>query len=220
MIKHITSVLMVFVASVTSLAYAQDITGDAKAGATKIAMCIGCHGIKGYQASFPEVYKVPKISGQNAAYIVSSLNAYQKGERKHPTMRSIAASLSAKDMADMAAYYESHGKDDAPPLPEKASEPPTAVAALLAKGACSSCHGANLNKPVVPAYPKIAGQHKDYLYVALKSYKQEGQATWGRANAVMGGVAKKYTLAELKELSAYVSSQQGELKTVPQSKFR
>ncbi|MEY3502787.1 MAG: hypothetical protein RL763_855, partial [Pseudomonadota bacterium] len=48
MIKHITSVLMVFVASVTSLAYAQDITGDAKAGATKIAMCIGCHGIKGY----------------------------------------------------------------------------------------------------------------------------------------------------------------------------
>jgi cytochrome c553 len=73
---------------------------------------------------------------------------------------------------------------------------------------------------VVPAYPKIAGQHKDYLYVALKSYKQEGQATWGRANAVMGGVAKKYTLAELKELSAYVSSQQGELKTVPQSKFR
>jgi cytochrome c553 len=148
------------------------------------------------------------------------LNAYQKGERKHPTMRSIAASLSAKDMADMAAYYESHGKDDAPPPPEKASEPPTAVAALLTKGACSSCHGANLNKPVVPTYPKIAGQYKDYLYVSLKSYKQDGQATWGRANGVMGGIAKQFTLAELKELSAYVSSQQGELKTVPQSKFR
>jgi len=220
MIKHITSVLMVFVASVTSSAYAQDITGDAKAGATKIAMCIGCHGIKGYQASFPEVYKVPKISGQNAAYIVSSLNAYQKGERKHPTMRSIAASLSAQDMADMAAYYEAHGKDDAPPPPAKASEPSAAVAALLTKGACSSCHGANLNTPVVPTYPKIAGQYKDYLYVALKSYKQDGQATWGRANGVMGGIAKQFTLAELKELSAYVSSQQGELKTVPQSKFR
>ena len=220
MIKHITSVLMVFVASVTSLAYAQDITGDAKAGATKIAMCIGCHGIKGYQASFPEVYKVPKISGQNAAYIVSSLNAYQKGERKHPTMRSIAASLSAQDMADMAAYYEAHGKDDAPPPPAKASEPSAAVAALLTKGACSSCHGANLNTPVVPTYPKIAGQYKDYLYVSLKSYKQDGQPTWGRANGVMGGIAKQFTLAELKELSAYVSSQQGELKTVPQSKFR
>jgi cytochrome c553 len=160
------------------------------------------------------------ISGQNAGYIVSSLTAYQKGERKHPTMRSIAASLTAKDMADIAAYYESHGKDDSVTLPEKASEASPSTAALLAKGACASCHGANLNKPMVPGYPKIAGQYKDYLYVALKSYKQDGQATWGRSNGVMGGIAKQFTLAELKQLSAYVSSQQGDLKTVPQSKFR
>jgi cytochrome c553 len=160
------------------------------------------------------------ISGQSASYIVSSLTAYQKGDRKHPTMRSIAASLTAKDMADIAAYYESHGKDDSVTLPEKASEASGSTAALLAKGACASCHGANLNKPMVPGYPKIAGQHKDYLYVALKSYKQDGQATWGRSNGVMGGIAKQFTLAELKQLAAYVSSQQGELKTVPQSKFR
>ena len=220
MTKLITSLLMVFVASVTSVAYAQDAAGDAKAGETKIAMCIGCHGIKGYQASFPEVYKVPMISGQTASYIVSSLTAYQKGDRKHPTMRSVAASLTAKDMADIAAYYETHGKDDSVTLPEKASEASGSTAALLAKGACASCHGANLNKPMVPGYPKIAGQHKDYLYVALKSYKQDGQATWGRANGVMGGIAKQFTLAELKQLAAYVNSQQGELKTVPQSKFR
>ena len=73
---------------------------------------------------------------------------------------------------------------------------------------------------MVPGYPKIAGQYKDYLYVSLKSYKQDGQSTWGRSNGVMGGIAKQFTLAELKQLSAYVSSQQGELKTVPQSKFR
>ncbi len=211
---------MVLVASATTMANAQDAAGDAKAGETKIAMCIGCHGIKGYQASFPEVYKVPKISGQSAAYIVSALNAYQKGDRKHPTMRSVAASLSAKDMADIAAYYESHGKDASATLPEKTTEPSASTAALLAKGACASCHGANLNKPTVPGYPKIAGQYKDYLYVALKSYKQDGQSTWGRSNGVMGGIAKQFTLAELKELAAYVSSQQGELKTVPQSKFR
>jgi len=217
--KIYTSALMVFVAFATSFVQAQE-AGDAKVGETKIAMCIGCHGIKGYQASFPEVYKVPKISGQTASYIVSSLTAYQKGERKHPTMKSIAASLTAKDMADIAAYYESHGKATAPTVPEKATEATGKTAELLAKGACSSCHGANLNKPMVPGYPKIAGQYKDYLYVALKSYKQDGQATWGRANGVMGGIAKQFTLAELKELSAYVSSQQGELKTVPQSKFR
>jgi cytochrome c553 len=220
MIKLLTSFLMVFVASATSLAHAQDAAGDAKAGETKIAMCIGCHGIKGYQASFPEVYKVPKISGQSAAYIVSALTAYQKGERKHPTMRSVATSLTAKDMADVAAYYEAHGKDASEVLPEKATEPTGAAAALVAKGACTSCHGANLNKPMVPGYPKIAGQYKDYVYVALKSYKEDGQATWGRGNGVMGGIAKQFSLSELKELAAYVSSQQGELKTVPQSKFR
>ncbi|MEI6484351.1 MAG: cytochrome c4, partial [Betaproteobacteria bacterium] len=89
--KFYTSVFVLFVACATSYVNAQE-AGDAKLGETKIAMCIGCHGIKGYQASFPEVYKVPKISGQTAAYIVSALTAYQKGDRKHPTMRSIAAS--------------------------------------------------------------------------------------------------------------------------------
>jgi len=211
--------LVLFVACATSVVNAQE-AGDAKAGETKIAMCIGCHGIKGYQASFPEVYKVPKISGQTASYIVASLNAYQKGERKHPTMKSIAASLTAKDMADIAAYYESHGKVTAPAVPEKATEPKGKVAELVAKGACASCHGANLNKPMVPGYPKIAGQYKDYVYVALKSYKVENQATWGRNNGVMAGIAKQFTLAELKEIAAYVSQQQGDLQSVPQSKFR
>ena len=217
--KFFTSALVLLVACATSFAQAQE-AGDAKAGETKIAMCIGCHGIKGYQASFPEVYKVPKISGQTASYIVSALTAYQKGDRKHPTMRSVAAGLSAKDMADIAAYYESHGKDSAPAVPEKAAEPTGAVAELITKGACTSCHGAKLNKPMVPGYPKIAGQHRDYVYVALKSYKSENQATWGRNNGVMGGVAKQFTLAELKEIAAYVNQQQGDVQTIPQSKFR
>jgi cytochrome c553 len=77
-----------------------------------------------------------------------------------------------------------------------------------------------LNQPIDPSYPKIAGQHADYLFVALKSYKTEGHATWGRANPIMGGVAKQFTNAELKELARYVSALPGELKTVGQSKFR
>ena len=80
-------VLAFAAACVTTATVAQELKGDAQAGSTKIAMCIGCHGIKGYQASFPEVYRVPMISGQNAKYIASSLTAYQKGDRKHPTMR-------------------------------------------------------------------------------------------------------------------------------------
>jgi cytochrome c553 len=208
------------VSAVSSLTYAQDVKGDANAGATKIAMCIGCHGIAGYQASFPEVYKVPKISGQSEKYISTVLSAYKKGERKHPTMRGIADSLSDQDMADIAAYYANHGKVEGADLPAKATEPNAKVAPLLAKGACASCHGENFAKPIDPSYPKIAGQHADYLFVALKSYKVEGNATWGRNNGVMGGISKQFSQAELKELANYMAAQQGDLKIVPQSRFR
>ena len=79
--------------------------GDAAAGAKKNSMCIGCHGIPDYHTAFPEVYRVPKLGGQHAAYIVKALQEYKAGNRSHPTMRAIAAGLSDKDMADLAAYY-------------------------------------------------------------------------------------------------------------------
>ena len=218
--KFVSIAFALTVSTLSSLSFAQDIKGDANAGEKKIAMCIGCHGIVGYQASFPEVYKVPKISGQSEKYITTVLNAYKKGERKHPTMRGIADSLNDQDIADISAYYANHGKVAGAELPAKAKEPNAKVAALLTKGACASCHGENFAKPIDPSYPKIAGQNADYLFVALKSYKVEGTATWGRSNGVMGGVAKQFSNSELKELANYMAAQQGDLKTVPQSKFR
>ena len=79
--------------------------GDAAAGKAKNAMCAGCHGIAGFRTAYPETYHVPKIGGQNAGYIVSALKAYKSGDRQHPTMKAIAASLTDQDMADLAAYY-------------------------------------------------------------------------------------------------------------------
>jgi cytochrome c553 len=90
-------------------AVAQASAGDAAAGAQKTQMCAGCHGIEGWRTAFPEVYQVPKIGGQHPAYIVKALQAYKSGERSHPSMRAIAASLSDKDMADLAAYYAQSG---------------------------------------------------------------------------------------------------------------
>jgi cytochrome c553 len=194
--------------------------GSAAAGETKASMCIGCHGIVGYQASFPEVHKVPMISGQGAKYIVASLNAYKKGERKHPTMRSIAASLSEQDMADFGAFYAQHGAKAGAAPPDGAPAASAEVAALLTKGACASCHGANFNQPIDPSYPKIAGQHADYLYVALRSYKVEGNPSVGRANAIMGGIAKQFTNAELKRIADHLATLPGELRTVKESYFR
>jgi cytochrome c553 len=86
-------------------ALAADIVGNATAGKGKVENCIGCHGIPGYKASFPEVYRVPMIGGQSAKYLEAALNAYRKGDRKHPSMNGIAGSLSDQDIADVAAYY-------------------------------------------------------------------------------------------------------------------
>ena len=192
--------------------------GSAAAGEKKAAMCIGCHGIPGYQASFPEVYKVPMIAGQNAKYIVGALTAYKKGDRKHPTMRGIAASLSDQDMADLAAFYETEYK--APDSAGGAPVPSSTVAELLKKGNCASCHGENFSKPIDASYPKLAGQHADYLYQALKAYQTDNNPQVGRNNPVMMGMARPFNHAELKALSSYLSSLPSQLATVPQSRFR
>ena len=211
--------------AVLSVAQAQDAkpasAGSAAAGEKKAAMCIGCHGIKGYQASFPEVHKVPMISGQGAKYIAAALNAYKKGDRKHPTMHAIAVSLTEQDIADLSAFYEQHGsKEAASAPPDGAAAASPDVTALLTKGACASCHGANFSKPIDGSYPKIAGQHGDYLYVALKSYKTEANPQVGRNNAIMGGQVKQFTLGELKAMAAYLSSLPGELRTIKEPYFR
>ena len=92
-------------AGIAGVTAAADVVGDPKAAENKVAMCIGCHGIPGYKTAFPEVYHVPMLGGQSAKYLENALNAYKKGERKHPSMRGIAASLSDQDIADVAAYY-------------------------------------------------------------------------------------------------------------------
>jgi cytochrome c553 len=81
--------------------------GDPKEAHKKIAMCEGCHGIVGYKTAYPNVYHVPKLGGQSATYLANALHAYKAGQRSHPSMRGIAASLSDKDIADLAAYYSS-----------------------------------------------------------------------------------------------------------------
>jgi cytochrome c553 len=193
--------------------------GDAQAARSKVAMCIGCHGIPGYQSSFPEVHKVPKISGQNAAYLAAALTAYRKGDRKHPSMKAIATSLTDQDIADLAAYYATHGQD-LPPSPAKGGAASPDVQSLLTRGNCVACHGENLNKPIDPSYPKLGGQHADYLYVALKAYHTTNNPNIGRANPIMAAQVQAFTPQELKQLAQHIASLPSDLKTVPQSRLR
>jgi cytochrome c553 len=74
------------------------------------AQCIGCHGIPGYKTAYPETYHVPKIAGQQPGYIISALKAYKSGERSHPSMRGIAASLDEAQMKALADYYGAPAK--------------------------------------------------------------------------------------------------------------
>ncbi len=81
-------------------------TGDVEQGKIKSYTCTGCHGIKFYMNVYP-TYHVPRLGGQNEAYIVSALNAYRSKERSHTTMQAQAGSLSDQDIADISAYFAS-----------------------------------------------------------------------------------------------------------------
>ena len=96
---------LVSAATALLLSFSAWAEGDPARGRARAQMCEGCHGIVDYRTAYPEVYPVPKIGGQQAGYIVKTLQDYKTGARKHPTMRGIAATLSDQDMADLAAYY-------------------------------------------------------------------------------------------------------------------
>ena len=84
-----------------SISYADEYTGREKS-----ETCLGCHAIEGYNNTYP-TYKVPKLGGQHADYIISALKAYQKGDRNHDTMHANASGLSDQDIIDIANYFES-----------------------------------------------------------------------------------------------------------------
>ncbi len=99
--------LAVAFGSIGPVAFAQQ--GDPAAAVPKKRMCEGCHGIRDYRNAYPDVYRVPKLGGQSAAYLVKALQDYKSGARKHAAMSAVAASLTDQDMADLAAYYAGSG---------------------------------------------------------------------------------------------------------------
>ena len=77
---------------------------------------------------------------------------------------------------------------------------------LTKKYNCASCHGADYNKPIDPSYPKLAGQHADYLTHALAAYKRGGDKANGRSNPIMAGFAKPLSNQDMADIGAYLSS--------------
>jgi cytochrome c553 len=81
------------------------------------------------------------------------------------------------------------------------------------KYTCTSCHGADFKSPIDPTYPKLAGQHADYLAHALTSYQRGNKAIIGRANPIMAGMAAPLSDQDKLDIAAYLESLPGPLVT-------
>jgi cytochrome c553 len=75
--------------------------GDVKAGRAKAQMCQACHGLDGL-SKMPDA---PNIAGQIEPYFAAQLQAFKSGARKNEAMSLVAATLSDKDIDDLAAYF-------------------------------------------------------------------------------------------------------------------
>lgn len=83
--------------------------------------------------------------------------------------------------------------------------------AVAEKYNCASCHGKDYNTPIDPSYPKLAGQHQDYLEHALIAYKRGTGGANGRGNAIMGAQVKPLSNQDIRNIAAYLHSLPGSL---------
>jgi cytochrome c553 len=175
--------------AVGNAAYAE---GDAARGKTLSYTCQGCHGIPNYKNAAP-MYSVPKLGGQQAAYMEAALKEYASGDRAHPTMHAHAVSNSEQDRADMAVFFAGQGARKA----AVAGTPPPAAQV------CTACHGAD-GHPTIPDYPALAGQHADYIAHALRDYK-----SGKRKNAIMAGIIGTVADQDIAAIATFYSQQAG-----------
>jgi cytochrome c553 len=175
--------------------------GAAARGAKLAYTCFGCHGIADYRNAYPN-YRVPRLGGQHAPYIVAALGEYRAGTRAHPTMKGQASSLGEQDIRDLAAFFAGTrdvGAGGGAPI----------GTAPAAAGVCAACHGAS-GVGTTADYPTLAGQYPDYLEQALKAY-QKGS----RQNPIMAGFAATLKDEDVRALARYFAAQQPGLSVPP-----
>jgi cbb3-type cytochrome c oxidase subunit III len=202
--KLIASLLLTAVFSVSAIAADPKPAGpkiDANAGSAKFtAVCASCHGADGNSGS-PEN---PKLAGQHPEYLVKQLTEFKSGKRKNAIMQGFASTLSDEDMRNIAAWASQ----------QKAKPGFAKDKALVAAGeriykggiqdrqiaACAGCHSPT-GAGMPSQYPRLAGQHGDYIASSLKAYRDGGRTN----NAVMTGVAAKLNDREIKAVSDYIA---------------
>jgi cytochrome c553 len=152
----------------------------------KAAACFGCHGDKG-KSHNP---LVPNLAAQQSVYIVNQLNAFKSGARVNPIMQAPASKLTKEDINNYGAYF-------AVQQPAKAGGDPALAAQGKDKATiCLGCHGSAGEGN--GEFPRLAGQHPDYLVKQLNDYK-----SGARKNDTMKAIAGNLTDDEMKALAAF-----------------
>ena len=161
--------------------------GDPASGATLTAVCSGCHGLNGVSADS----MTPSLAGQDYKYLVEAIKAYRT-TRKREKMRLYITGLGEKDIRNIAAYYVTQKSGPA----ERGQ---TMVRDLTEK--CDRCHAPGAGSPAMVA-PKIAGQDRDYLVMALRAYRDDR-----RASTAMHIMSLPYGDAVIESIASYYANQ-------------
>lgn len=177
--------------------------GDAHKGESIASNCAACHGHDGNQTT---AQTIPKLAQQLEPYIVKQLHDFKSGARQNSIMSSMASTLSEQGMNDVAAYFSSlkMGSDK---VTDKslAQEGKKIFAGGVAKGsvpACGSCHGAKADG-MPPTFPRLAGQHAQYIVAQLKNFKSDGRAN--DPNGVMRNIASKLSDHQMEAVAEYLT---------------
>jgi cytochrome c553 len=158
------------------------VADDPAAGRQVANMCRTCHGIDGYAA----IPIAPHIGGEPKEYLEAQLMAFKTGAREHEMMTVVAASLSAQQISDVAAWYAAH---------EVTATLPAGVTEADAPDACVSCHGADGISALLDA-PNLAGEVNIYIDTQLKAFR-----TGKRQHAIMSEIAADMTDAEIRAVA-------------------
>jgi len=160
--------------------------GDPAAGAPLSAVCSGCHGVHGVSSDS----MTPNLAGQDYKYLVEAIKAYRT-TRKREKMRVYITGLKDKDIQDVAAYYVTQKSGPA----ERGQ---TMVRDLTEK--CDRCHAAGAGGAMV--VPKIAGQDRDYLMMAIRAYRDDR-----RESTTMHKMSLPYGDAVIESIASYYAAQ-------------
>jgi len=175
--------------------------GDAAAGKNKSQVCAACHNADGNSVN--PVW--PKLADQNPHYIDLQLHYFKSGKRQNAIMNGQAAGLSDQDMADLAAYFSSQtlkpGTTD-PKLAKQGEKLYRGGDASKGVPACIACHGPSGLGNNAAGYPRIGGQHAQYIIAQLNNYASGQRKT--DPNQMMRNVASRLSDDQMQAVASYL----------------